>query len=72
MLDPEGLITSRNMGAERIRGFVVDEVNGTHVSRFYTEEDCDAGEPEKALKTARSEGRFEKEVWRVWKDGGRF
>lgn len=72
MLDPQGLITSWNMGAERIKGFVADEVIGTHVSRFYTEADRDAGLPEKALETARRDGRFEKEGWRVRKDGSCF
>ena len=71
MLDPEERITSWNVDAERITGFGVDEVNGTHVSRVYMEEDRDAGEPEKALKTARSEGRFEKEAWHVRKNRSR-
>ena len=30
------------------------------------------GEPERALETAAREGRFEKEGWRVRKDGTRF
>jgi PAS domain S-box-containing protein len=72
MLDPQGNIASWNLGAERIKGFVANDVIGSHVSRFYTEEDRAAGEPQKALDTARREGRFEKEGWRVRKDGSRF
>jgi PAS domain S-box-containing protein len=72
MLDPGGRISSWNLGAERIKGFLADEVIGSHFSRFYTDEDRDTGEPQKALDTARRNGRFEKEGWRVRKDGSRF
>ena len=72
MLDLHGHIASWNPGAARIKGFTADEVIGTHVSRFYTDEDRKTGEPEKALDTARREGRAEKEGWRLRKDGSRF
>ena len=39
---------------------------------FYTEEERAAGIPDLALKIAASEGRFEREGWRVRKDGTRF
>ncbi|MEA2840081.1 MAG: hypothetical protein QOF41_1411 [Methylobacteriaceae bacterium] len=72
MLDPEGRITNWNMGAERIKGYLADEVVGEHFSRFYTEEDRAVGLPATALETAAREGRFEREGWRVRKDGARF
>jgi PAS domain S-box-containing protein len=72
MLSPEGTITNWNAGARRIKGYVHDEVTGTHFSRFYTEEDRANGLPERALSTAIGEGRFEGEGWRVRKDGTRF
>ncbi|MFL6801356.1 MAG: PAS domain-containing protein, partial [Sphingomicrobium sp.] len=72
MLDPDGCVTSWNVGAERIKGFTADEIIGQHFSRFYTEEDRAAGLPEKVLETARREGKFEGEGWRVRKDGTRF
>jgi PAS domain S-box-containing protein len=72
MLDPKGLITSWNSGAERIKGFQAEEVVGKHFSLFYTEEDRKAGMPQKVLDTARREGKFEGEGWRVRKDGSRF
>ena len=72
MLDPEGNVTSWNAGAERIKGFQTDEIIGKHFSNFYTEEDRKAGVPAKVLETARREGRFEGEGWRVRKDGTRF
>ena len=72
MLDPKGTVTSWNAGAERIKGFQTDEILGKHFSTFYTEEDRKAGLPKKVLETARREGRFEGEGWRVRKDGTRF
>lgn len=72
MLDPEGLVSSWNAGAERIKLYREDEVVGQHFSRFYSEEDRQAGQPELALRVATREGRFEREGWRVRKDGSRF
>ena len=72
MLDPEGHVTSWNSGAERIKGFLADEIVGKHFSTFYTAEDREAGVPQKVLETARREGKFEGEGWRVRKDGTRF
>ena len=72
MLDPNGIVTSWNAGAERIKGFQTGEIVGEHFSRFYTEEDRKAGLPDKVLEQARSEGKFQGEGWRVRKDGTRF
>jgi PAS domain S-box-containing protein len=72
MLDPTGRVTSWNPGAERIKGYRPDEILGEHFSRFYTEEDRAADAPARALATALAEGRFEKEGWRLRKDGSRF
>ena len=65
-------MTSWNSGAERIKGFQTEEIVGQHFSKFYTKEDRKAGMPEKVLDTARREGKFEGEGWRVRKDGSRF
>ena len=72
MLDPEGRVSSWNAGARRIKGYLPEEIIGHHFSRFYTEEDRANGEPRRALETAIREGKFEKEGWRVRKDGRRF
>ena len=72
MLDPDGVVSSWNPGAQRFKGYVADEIIGRHFSVFYTEEDRAAGLPGKALATAAKEGRFEREGWRVRKDGARF
>jgi PAS domain S-box-containing protein len=72
MLDSEGRINSWNAGAARFKGYAAEEIIGQHFSRFYTEEDKEAEIPRIALETARREGRFEAEGWRVRKDGSRF
>jgi PAS domain S-box-containing protein len=72
MLDPSGIITNWNTGAERMKGYRADEIIGHHFSRFYTKEDRAAGLPSRVLETARREGRYEAEGWRVRKDGSRF
>jgi PAS domain S-box-containing protein len=72
MLDPDGLVSSWNAGAERFKGYSADEILGEHFSKFYSEEDREAGVPVAALETARTNGRFEAEGWRLRKDGTRF
>ncbi|MGO7384257.1 PAS domain S-box protein [Rhizobium ruizarguesonis] len=72
MLDPDGNVSSWNFGAERIKGYRPQEIIGRHFSTFYTPEDREAGVPQTALRLARAEGRFEREGWRVRKDGSRF
>ena len=72
MLNPDGIISNWNAGAEAIKGYRADEIVGQHFSRFYTEEDRIAGEPQRALATALREGKYEKEACRVRKDGSHF
>jgi PAS domain S-box-containing protein len=72
ILSPEGLVTTWNAGARNIKGYTAEEVIGTHFSRFYTEEDRNNGLPDRVLATAREQGRFHGEGFRVRKDGSRF
>src|SRR6202051_3968787 len=72
MLDPDGIITNWNAGAKRIKGYEADEVIGRHFQIFYPEEDREAGLPARSLKTARENGKFEAEGWRVRKNGTKF
>ncbi|MEN3275378.1 MAG: hypothetical protein V7631_1168 [Massilia sp.] len=72
MLSPQGEVSNWNVGAERIKGYMADEIVGQHFSRFYTEEERTGGMPARALATAAREGRYEAEGWRVRKDGTRF
>jgi PAS domain S-box-containing protein len=71
-LDPNGIVSSWNPGAQRFKGYLPNEIIGQHFSRFYTEEDQKTGLPAKALAAARLTGRFENEGWRVRKDGTHF
>jgi PAS domain S-box-containing protein len=72
MLDPNGIVTSWNSGAERIKGYRGDEIIGRHFSAFYTPADRLAGVPRRALETAAATGRYEAEGLRVRKDGSQF
>ncbi|PRX67268.1 PAS domain S-box-containing protein [Nonomuraea fuscirosea] len=72
MLDPHGVISSWNTGAERIKGYTADEIVGTHFSVLYPPEDVAAGKPAEGLRRAAADGRWEEEGWRVRKDGTRF
>ena len=70
-LTPEGFVASWNAGAERNKGYLPEEAIGLHFSRFYTDEERKAGEPEKMLLAARS-SKVDAYGWRVRKDGSRF
>jgi PAS domain S-box-containing protein len=72
MLDPSGIVSNWNAGAQRIKGYGPDEIIGHHFSIFYTDEDRARGEPARSLAIAEREGRFEAESWRQRKDGTRF
>jgi PAS domain S-box-containing protein len=72
ILNPEGVVSTWNVGAERIKGYKANEIVGRHFSCFYPEEDLRDGKPARELVVAAKEGRFEDEGWRVRKDGSRF
>lgn len=69
MLDPTGIVTSWNIGGQRIKGYRPEEIVGRHFSCFYSETDRANGKPLRALRIARETGRYEEEGWRVRKDG---
>lgn len=72
MLDPEGHVSSWNAGAERIKGYQPEEIIGRHFSMFYRQGDRENGDPARALETARRDGSFTAEGWRIRKDGSEF
>lgn len=72
MLDPNGVILTWNEGAQRIKGYLPEEIIGRHFSIFYTEDAKRIGHPRNELEIARRDGRYEEEGWRVRKDGTRF
>ncbi len=71
MLDATGAVATWNPGAERFKGYTHDEIVGRNFSIFFTPDDVEAGIPALILRTAREQGRFEGEGWRVRKDGSR-
>jgi PAS domain S-box-containing protein len=72
MLDRDGRVSSWNAGTGRITGFQTSEIIGRPFGCCYRPEDREVGRPNLDLKTARAEGRFEEEGWRVRQDGSRF
>jgi anti-anti-sigma factor len=72
LLDPEGKVLTWNAAAQRLKGWTAEEIIGQHFSRFYPQEDIQAGKTETELIAAAQDGRFEDEGWRVRKDGTRF
>ncbi|WP_437623027.1 hybrid sensor histidine kinase/response regulator [Sorangium sp. So ce1151] len=72
MLDPRGVITTWNRGAQELKGYSAEEILGQHFSRFYPEHDVHAGKCEWELAIAARDGRVTDEGWRIRKDGTRF
>jgi PAS domain S-box-containing protein len=71
-LDPNGIITSWNLGAENIFHQPAEEVIGEHFSRFYSPEEAEVGKPAKIMAAAARDGHYEEENWRQRKDKTRF
>jgi PAS domain S-box-containing protein len=72
LLDPDGIVTSWNAGAKRIKGYEAEEVIGRHFGMFYLPEDRASGMPARSLAVAREKGKVEAEGWRLRKDGTKF
>jgi hypothetical protein len=72
LMDPRGVVTSWNEGAERMYGYRSEQIVGRHCGAFFPEDEARAGRADAILERARAEGRFEEEAWRVRMDGTRF
>src|SRR6202050_4540312 len=72
MLDPQGVVVSWNVGAERIKGYKADEIVGHNFSVFFPPEDSKQDMPEELLRITATNGRHEFQGMRVRKDGSRF
>lgn len=68
-LDPQGHVTSWNLGAERIKGWTAEEVIGQHSRMFFGEDDRRSGKVERELAAAAQNGRSEDEYWSIRKNG---
>jgi PAS domain S-box-containing protein len=72
MLDTTGHVVSWNVGAERIQGYLPDEILGRHFRVFYPPQKQADRHPEWELEVALRDGHYEEEGWRIRKDGSRF
>jgi PAS domain S-box-containing protein len=72
MLDPNGIVSSWNAGAQRIKGYTAAEIIGRHFSVFYPQEARESGWPEHELQQAAATGGFVDTGWRLRKDGTTF
>lgn len=72
MLDPQGRVATWNLGAQRTKGYLADEIIDKPFSVFYPEADVKAGKCQMELEEAARRGRFEDEGWRIRKDGSQF
>jgi PAS domain S-box-containing protein len=72
MVDPDGIVTNWNIGAQHILGYTEAEIVGKDASKFFTTEDRARGVPSKELATAATLGRAEDERWHMRRNGARF
>ena len=72
MLDPNGNIITWNSGAEKIKGYLADEIIGKNFASFYTAEDVAAGKPQRNLREASRRGYIRDQGLRVRKNGSTF
>ncbi|KAK4072831.1 hypothetical protein Purlil1_13238 [Purpureocillium lilacinum] len=72
LLDTRGNVVTWKMGANSHKGYEKEEIVGKHFSIFYSADDVQSHEPEKALEISLRDGRAEDEGWRYGKDGTRF
>lgn len=68
-LDPQGIVTSWNVGAEMITGYKASEVVGKSFTLFYAPQDRADGKPQRVLHEAATRGRFEEIGTRVGQNG---
>jgi PAS domain S-box-containing protein len=72
LVDGDGLVSSWNVGAERILGYSEAEALGQSIGIFFTPEDREKGVPERELGRALANGRASDDRWHIRKDGSRF
>lgn len=71
-VDPEGLVTSWNRGAERVLGWTTEEILGRSADVIFPPEDRAAGAAERERAQAAATGRADDERWQQRRDGSLF
>lgn len=71
-LEDDGLISTWNVGAERLFGYTENEAVGRPGAIIFTEGDRRKGAPAEEMSTAAKTGQAADERWHVRKDGTRF
>jgi PAS domain S-box-containing protein len=71
-MDLNGIVTSWNIGAERMFGFTESEIMGRTGDMIFIPEDRREGAPDQERLQTQSEGRALDERWHQRKDGTRF
>jgi two-component system, chemotaxis family, CheB/CheR fusion protein len=70
-MDPNGVVTSWNGGAERLFGYAESDILGQSSEILYTPEDRANGIFQDELRRAREEGRAEDDRWHLRRNGTR-
>ncbi len=71
-IDPNGMVTSWNAGAERVLRYTEAEIVGRSGDVIFTPEDQGAGIPQEERRQALATGRAADDRWSVRGDGSRF
>jgi PAS domain S-box-containing protein len=71
-MNPDGIITVWNRGAEEMKGYTAEDAIGSHLALLYTDEDKARAWPQHNLNEAKKNGFYREETWRKKKDGSLF
>lgn len=71
-MDPNGITTSWNTGAERLLGYKDEEILGKSAGVIFSPEEGGKSATDEERRTALAQGRAEDERWQMRKDGTRF
>ncbi len=72
VVTPEGLVSGWNPGAERLKGYTMEEALGMHIERFFPREAVERGDVRRLLAQAEEKDGGEYEGWMVRKDRSTF
>jgi PAS domain S-box-containing protein len=72
LFDPDGHVGAWYSGAERIYGYLAEEMFGRSVDCLYPTDDIHGGKLQEELKRVAAHGHSGNEGWHVKKDGSRF